>query len=178
LPAAREKFSLLQEEEVKKRSILVMTVVALIGVGSWSLAAEQYIYPAKGQSQQQLEKDKSECYRWAVQQSGFDPMAPPRPSSPPPAKESPQGGLLRGAAVGALVGVAGGAIAGDAGKGAAIGAATGGIFGTIRRHRQVSREEEQQQQWAQQENANYQRQRSDYNRAFKACMEGRGYTVK
>jgi len=36
----------------------------------------------------------------------------------------------------------------------------------------------QQDQWAQQEANNYSRQRDGYNRAFSACMEGRGYTVK
>lgn len=32
-------------------------------------------YPANGQSQQQIEQDGYDCYRWAVQQSGFDPRA-------------------------------------------------------------------------------------------------------
>lgn len=30
-------------------------------------------YPASGQSPQQLDRDRYECHRWAVQQSGFDP---------------------------------------------------------------------------------------------------------
>lgn len=30
-------------------------------------------YPAQGQSQAQLESDRYECYRWAAQQTGFDP---------------------------------------------------------------------------------------------------------
>lgn len=162
----------------KKIFPVVLALVTMICLGTLSFAAEQYIYPSKGQTQQQLDIDKSECYRWAVQQSGFDPMAPPRPTTPPPAQEDKKGGLLRGAAVGALAGVAAGAIAGDAGKGAAIGAATGGIFGTIRRHRQVNEQETEQQQWSQQESARYQQMRSEYNRAFRACMEGRGYTVK
>ncbi|HKI75119.1 MAG TPA: DUF6515 family protein, partial [Pseudomonadales bacterium] len=40
-------------------------------------AAEQemIIYPAKGQSQDQLDKDRYECHRWAVSQTGFDPSA-------------------------------------------------------------------------------------------------------
>jgi len=163
---------------LKRKTISLLIIVVMFYAGSLSLAAEQFIYPAKGQSQQQIEKDKSECYRWAVRQSGFDPMAPPQATSPPPAEEAPKGGLLRGAAVGALAGVAAGAIAGDAGKGAAIGAATGGIFGTIRRRRQVSAEEQKQQQWAQQQASQYQQMRSEYNRAFNACMEGRGYTIK
>lgn len=32
-------------------------------------------YPSNGQSQQQIDQDGYECYRWAVEQSGFDPRA-------------------------------------------------------------------------------------------------------
>jgi len=33
-------------------------------------------YPKNGQSQEQLGKDKFECHRWAVGQTGFDPTEP------------------------------------------------------------------------------------------------------
>jgi len=157
---------------------LLVAVLLFLGSSSWAAAGEPFIYPAKGQSQQQLEQDKSACYRWASQQSGFDPMAPPTTTAPPPRQEQPEGGVLRGAGVGALVGVAAGAIAGDAGKGAAIGAATGGIFGGIRRHRQTSRNQAQQEQWAREQASIYESRRANYNRAFKACMEGKGYTLR
>jgi hypothetical protein len=39
-------------------------------------------YPKNGQSQEQLGKDKFECYRWAVGQTGFDPTLPGGGSSP------------------------------------------------------------------------------------------------
>ena len=35
-----------------------------------------YVYPAKGQSQAQQDKDRYECHSWAVQQTGFDPSKP------------------------------------------------------------------------------------------------------
>lgn len=41
------------------------------------LMADFMILPAKGQSNEQLEKDKFSCYGWAKQQSGFDPMKAP-----------------------------------------------------------------------------------------------------
>jgi len=45
------------------------------GIKNTALAQSQpIIYPAKGQSQQQMEKDKYECYTWAKGQTGFDPM--------------------------------------------------------------------------------------------------------
>ena len=32
-----------------------------------------YFYPTQGQSPQQQDRDRFECYNWAVQQTGFDP---------------------------------------------------------------------------------------------------------
>ena len=141
-------------------------------------AQDPIIYPDKGQSAEQQEKDKSECYTWAKQQTGFDPMQTPTATSPPPAQEAPQGGVGRGAARGALVGVTAGAIAGDAGKGAAIGAASGALIGGMRRNDQQRQQQQAQQQWEQEQAANYANQRNNYNRAYGACLEGRGYTVK
>lgn len=46
--------------------------------------ANPVIYPAKGQSPEQLEKDKYACYTWAKGQTGFDPMqAGSTPQAPP-----------------------------------------------------------------------------------------------
>ena len=141
-------------------------------------AQEPVIYHAKGQDQQQQDKDKYECYSWAKGQSGFDPMAPPTASSAPPQKEAPKGGVGRGAVRGGLGGLAVGAIAGDAKKGAAIGAASGALVGGMRRRDQNAQQKNAEQQWAQKEAANYSQQCDTYNRNFAACMEGRGYTVK
>lgn len=128
------------------------------------------VYPARGQSQEQAEKDKTECFSWARQQTGFDPTA----SHAPPPTQAPQGGVARGAARGAAVGVVGGAIAGDAGKGAAIGAASGALIGGFRRRDQVRQQEYTQQQYAAQQSE----QHANYNRACSACLEARGYTVR
>jgi hypothetical protein len=38
--------------------------------------AELIAYPKNGQSEEQLGKDKFECHRWAVGQTGFDPTQP------------------------------------------------------------------------------------------------------
>jgi len=62
------------------------------------------------------------------------------------------------------LGAAVGAIAGDAGKGAAAGAVLGGVRG---RRQSMAAQQAQQQET-----------RSAYDRAFAACMEGRGYTVR
>lgn len=141
-------------------------------------AQELMIYPAKGQSDQQQEKDKFECYGFAKQQSGFDPMALPTTSTAPPAKEAKQGGVGRGAVGGGLGGALIGAIAGDTKKGAAIGAVGGGLVGGMRSSEQKQRETHNRNQWEQQESQNYANNRNNYNRAYAACLEGRGYTVR
>ena len=151
-----------------KKELALLTLVAFAAV---AYAGEPVIYPAKGQSQQQMEKDKNSCYGWAKNQTGFDPMQPPPASQPSP---PPQGERVRGAARGAAAGAAIGAIAGDAGKGAAAGAVGGTVVGGSRQ-RQNRRQSAQAQQ---QQTADYEAKRNNYNRAFGACMEGRGYTVK
>jgi hypothetical protein len=140
--------------------------------------AQPYIYPNQGQSPQQEQSDKGQCYSWAVQQSGFDPANPQVGMAPPPGMQAPQGGMFRGAAGGAAMGAIGGAIGGDAGEGAAIGAGVGALFGGLRRARERREEEQMQQSYATQQQSAMSQGRSNYERAFSACMAGRGYTVR
>jgi outer membrane lipoprotein SlyB len=156
--------------------VLVCCVLALL-IPMVAQAQDPIIYPSQGQSNEQMEKDKFECYNWAKQQTGFDPMQVPTATSAPPQQQSEGAGAVGGAARGALGGLAVGAIAGDAGKGAAIGAAAGGLFGGMRRNDARHQNQQQQQQWANQQAANYANQRNNYNRAYGACLQGRGYTV-
>ena len=130
-----------------------------------------YVYPAHGQSYEQQQQDQFQCYQFGKEQTGFDPMAPPPATTPPPPQH--KAGFFGGALIGSLVGVTIGAIAHDPGEGAAIGAGAGGLFGGMRS--QQSRD--QQQQWQQQQAQILANDRSNYNRAYTACLEGRGYTV-
>ena len=125
------------------------------------------VYPAKGQSNEQLSKDRYECHTWAVKQSGFDPSnAQANQASPQPQQK---GEILRGGARGAAAGAAIGAIAGDAGKGAAIGAAAGGLK---RGFQKLDSKKAAQNQAAVPSPA-----QDAYNRAIGACLSGRGYSV-
>lgn len=151
---------------------IALTIVAAVVSSGSAFAEEPYVYPTKGQDKEQTEKDKYSCYQWAKGQTSFDPMQTPTASAPPP-KQS-KSSAVRGAAGGAAAGAAIGAIAGDAGKGAAIGAASGGIVGGARK-RQSQRE---QDAYAQQQSSDYSSKRGEYDRAWSACMEGKGYTVK
>jgi hypothetical protein len=40
-------------------------------------ADQMFIYPRLGQSEQKQADDRYECHRWAVSQTGFDPIQPP-----------------------------------------------------------------------------------------------------
>jgi hypothetical protein len=158
--------------------LFVAIGIPLIFAGS-VMSNELIVFPAQGQSTQQMEKDKYDCYQWAKQQSGFDPMAPPVTSSAPPAQGAQQGGVVKGAARGALVGVTVGAITNNSkSRSAAAGAAAGGLMGGMSRRDQVRQQNQAEQQWAQQEANKYAQQRNNYNRAYSACLEGKGYTVK
>jgi len=145
-----------------------------------ALAQESFIYPNKGQSNEQMEKDKSECYTWAKGQAGFDPMQPPTATAPPPDKQAGSGGALKGAAAGAIVGGAVGGISkgGKVGKGAAYGAGAGALLGGLSQASKKKEDEQRQQQWEKDQAAQYEQRRNEYNRAYAACLEGRGYTVK
>ncbi len=136
------------------------TCAALMTAAAFAQSPQLFVYPQKGQSQQQLDIDTAECQRWAKTQSGIDPNAPPAPGQPGQHARGALGGAARGAGLGAAIG----AIAGDAGKGAAAGAVAGGVAG--RRQAKIAQQAKQAEAT------------SSYERAFAACMEGRGYTVK
>ncbi len=144
----------------RKRALAGLTIALVATVNSPALAQQLFVYPQKGQNQGQQDIDTAECGRWAKQQSGVDPNAPAPTAAPGQHMGRTVGGAAKGAAVGAAVG----AIAGNAGKGAGAGAVVGGVAG--RRRSKVAKE-------AQSAEAS-----NSYQRAFAACMEGRGYTVR
>jgi hypothetical protein len=148
--------------------ILSVTIAAATLLAS-AAAAEVFVYPKKGQSQQQFEQDQYQCHGWAKGQTGVDPSAPVAVAAPPPA----QGGAVRGAARGAAVGAVGGAIGGDAGKGAAIGAGVGAVGGRMRQnsHNRQAAAATQQAQAQQAQDL------GRYEQAYGTCMKGRGYQV-
>lgn len=138
-----------------------------------SQSAKLFVYPSKGQSQQQQKKDEYECYVWAMQQTGIDPLNLPKTQA---AQQSgPTGGAIKGAAKGAAAGAAIGAIAGDAGKGAAIGAAAGGMGGLGRGRQAQAQQNQQAQANAAAADAEV---KNTFIKAFSVCIEGKGYTIK
>src|SRR5215467_5283746 len=138
----------------RMRGVLVSLASLLVAWPSIG-AAQPYFYPTQGQSPQQEESDKGQCYGWAVKQTGFDPANPRvvTPASPPSySGQAPpqQGGVL---------------------------------FGGLRRLRFEEQEQQQMQMRQQQAYAAQQQNalaqgRANYERAFGACMSGRGYSVR
>lgn len=149
--------------------------LALVTIGPPARADQPIIYPAKNQTAEQQEKDEGQCAEWAKKTTGIDPLAVAEAQVGAPSPQTgPRGERLRGAARGALAGAAVGAVAGDAGKGAGVGAAAGTVAGGVRTRRAARAEEaarDQTQQKGQQDLATY-------GRAYRACLEGRGYTIR
>jgi hypothetical protein len=152
-----------------RKTLWILTLTAaLVSAAS----AQQFVYPAKGQTPEKQKSDEAECYGWATQQTGFDPAKPP---APPPAAKPPTtatgttpGAGVRGAARGAVVGEI---VGGDASTGAAVGAVA--ARGQSRRQNAAAAKSAQQQQ-----SAATQQQQASFAKARSACLEGRGYTVK
>lgn len=165
-----------------KKAIYFAVILCLsILLTNHLFAQDPIIYPAEGQSQEQMEKDEFQCMRWARDQTGFDPMATPRATSAPPSQEATRGGAGRGAVAGAATGAIVGGIAGGrsgAGRGALIGGGGGALLGGMRRESQRNQQQRERDQWEREQAANYTRARNEYNRAFAACMTARGYIVK
>jgi hypothetical protein len=145
-------------------------VFAAPAFGVEDLAALQ-VEGQRGQSAEQVRRDRYECHNWAVEQSGAMPVAVPvqnddSSEADRSVRAERVGRAITGAAIGAGLGglvrngrhhSADSVLAGAA-VGAAIGAATAGKA----RERDDAAEAEE---------------RSDYLRALTACLEGRGYSV-
>jgi hypothetical protein len=172
------------------RAFIAMGLTAAILAAAGSARAQStnmpVVKPTKGQTAEQMEKDKNDCYGSAKKETGYDPVAAiaaqqQAQAAPTAPADQNKSGAVRGAAKGAAAGAAIGAIAGDAGKGAAIGATAGGAGGAIKKRRQ---EKEEDKQAAAQQQAEAQKQAAEkqkfdaYMKSFKACLEGKGYTVQ
>ena len=139
-----------------------------------STGLKLYVFPAKGQSKQQQKADEFECYKWAMETSGIDPLNLPKVQAPPP-QTGPTGGAVKGAAKGAAAGVAIGAITGNAGTGAAVGAVAGGMAGRRAGKQAQAQQNKQAEAAAAQKEQDL---KNSFVKAFTACIKGKGYTVE
>jgi hypothetical protein len=145
--------------------------------------SDVYVYPSRGQTDQQLDRDRYECHNWAVAQSHYNPsdthLAPHQQVRV--VEVAPPG---RDTALGAMTGaVIGSSVAGrhDAGEGAVAGAIVGAVIGAssdAARRKNANAVSTRASAEEQAERARLERQAADYRRAISACLEGRGYTVR
>lgn len=147
------------------------------GPAAAQASAGPVVYPAKGQSAKQQDQDRYECHGWAREQSGFDPTQPASAANTSTGRSGstsgdPTGGMVKGALGGAAAAELGHR---DVARGAAVGVVGATVLGRVR-ERQAA--QTAQQQAAQQQQAARAQQRALYERAFGACMEARGYTVR
>lgn len=142
-----------------------------------------YFYPHNNQSEVQQERDRYDCYLWAVEQTGFDPgqqgLTPHQRievvSTTPPGSD-----VMAGAATGAVFGSI---LAGphSHGEGLFFGLVTGTILGLASETGKQEQANNLQQQYDDFEQKRYQQlemQAAGYRRAMSACLEGRNYTVQ
>jgi uncharacterized protein YcfJ len=171
---------------------IIMTVTIFSAVTN-AQSTDIFTYPSAGQSQEQMEKDRYECYRWAVSATGTDPatLANPASTTAPTIVENKNRGDT---AKGTIIGTVAGAIIGstiESGRhryrrdqtasGAIVGAAVGSIIGSSREkngYRNAALEAKKTAAHHQQEQVEYEYKIDNYVRAFSACMEGRSYSVK
>ncbi len=149
---------------------------------STPVSAPMYFYPEHGQDAARQDRDRYECYRWAVGQSGFDPgmTAVSLPAQAPQVVPARGGGEV---AAGAVTGAVIGSVASSrrhSGSGAVIGAIFGAALGAIA---QESRAQAVEQANAAREQSNQAARQAalapldGFRRAMSACMLGRGYRV-
>ncbi len=156
---------------------LIAAAAAVATVGA-AMAAEDLaalrVDPQRGQSTDQMRRDRYECHNWAVEQTGETPAAQSEPrEQPSDAKREKRAERASRAILGAAIGSVVGGIAGSGRgwhhendavlTGAAVGAGVGAASAGKVRDKDKTEGAPPPP--------------SEYLRALSACLEGRGYTV-
>jgi hypothetical protein len=157
-------------------------LAAFVGVAAalaWAvpaLAAEDLaalqVQGQRGQSAEQVRRDRYECHNWAVEQSGETPVAAPVvDEQPSDAERSRRAERIDRAITGAAIGAGLGGLVratqhDDPSHGVLAGAAVGAAIGAATAGKSRERDAEEAVE-----------EPSDYLRALTACLEGRGYSV-
>jgi len=155
---------------------LIAAAAAVASVGA-AMAAEDLaalrVDPQRGQSADQLRRDRYECHNWAVEQTGQTPVAPSEDrEQPSDAKSEKRAERANRAIVGAVIGSMVGGIASsgrryrDRGDSVLTGAAVGAGVGAATAGKARDKDKAEAAPTP-----------SEYLRALSACLEGRGYTV-
>jgi hypothetical protein len=169
-----------------RKKWLILTL-AFCAIGGYAFASDMgtYAFPQKGQTPEQQKTDETSCAQWATDKTGLNPAVLQYQQQEVQAAQqkasaeanNPRTGrkLGRAAATGAALGAMNIGMDVGAGKGAAM-ATTLAV--SKRRGEKV---EEQAQAPLKEANAKSQKVQADaqeYTRAYCACMEGKGYSIR
>lgn len=139
-----------------------------------------YFYPLQGQNDSQQDRDRYECYSWAVRQTGFDPSrheAPVEQRAAVVPSRSPGQAIGAAAAVGAVIGaIAAGP--GNTAEGAVVGAMAGTVVGSAAAAAERNDAGRASRYRPARSDRRFDQQAGEFRRAMSACLEGRGYSVK
>ena len=167
------------------KKILILTVVFCFLTISYAFALKKpIVFPKEGQSREQKQQDEAYCYDWSQDETGVDPSyirakleSVTNQLSNQATADQPRMGrrLLRGAALGAAMGGIDDGIDNNVGKRAVQGVVLSGSKAR-QDSKQAYKEKQVQSLTAKQQQLLS--QYDDYMRAFSACMDAKGYSVK
>jgi len=172
---------------MKKQLFFSGLALCVMSVYAYAGDFNTFAFPQKGQTPEQQKEDEGFCTKWSGDQTGLNPEvlkyqqkeAASSQQQAAATEQASQPGAGRTIGRTALRGVALGAINGNmddgAGKGAAMGAAMG-----ISKARTAGKEQQVQGVVAN-ANAATQKVQADtqtYLKAYSACMEGKGYSIR
>ena len=146
------------------------------------VAPPMFFYPERGQDEARQDRDRYECYRWAVGQTGFDPGMT-RLSQPQATWQAAPRRDGADVAAGAVTGAVLGSMTSSrhhSAEAAVIGAIFGAALGAIAQESRAQAIEQDNASRAQHEQALQQAARAplgDFRRAMGACMLGRSYRI-
>jgi len=164
--------------------IAAMVLVALCQC-AYASDLGAYAFPQKGQTQEQQAQDESGCAQWAKGQTGLDPAVlqyqqqQAMATQQQAAQQASNPRVARKLGRAALTGAALGGINNNMDDGAGKGATMGVTLGASRALAQ--RKDNQVQSAVNGANAQAQQSQADsqkYMRAYCACMEGKGYSIR
>jgi hypothetical protein len=168
-----------------KRILFVALIVFCgITVNVYAAGIETYAFPQKGQTAEQQKQDEGYCATWAKDKTGLDPAllqskeqeaAAQQQAAQQSAAPNKGRNLLRTAATGAALGGINNSMDDGAGKGAVAGVAV-----AASRNRAQSQEQAAQGavNSANAQAQNVQADSQKYLKAYSACMEGKGYSIR
>lgn len=175
----------MEEDSMKKSMLLTTAFTLILGFAALSFAQkEPFVFPKEGQTKEQLAMDKAYCNSWAEEETGLD-AGVIQAKLEMAEEQAVQSGqveknvffkdLFKGAAVGAATGALDKNIGNQVGAGAAKGTVVGGVLSHEKTKGQMRDENIRS---SDQKVRKLQDDYVTYTRAFSACLEAKGYTVK